>query len=859
MKFPKRLAALGVSAAVVLSCTAPAFAASSVTKDETVYVFLNPNGSVARQSSSCWVHSDQGISSVQDRSTLADIHDLHSDNAPQRDGDVLHWDSDDHDIYYTGTPQGTPPIRVQLTWTLDGEEATAQQLEGRSGHVTLHLQMENTQKYSRTIQGQQRTLYTPFVVIGGVVFDADHFTDVTVDHGKVQTDASRQLAAFTALPGMEENFRGLLDGRLSDVQDLFVDDILLEADTTDFRMPQIMMAAATSLEELESMESAGNMSEDLDTLRSATGDLLDGISKLKEGAGKLDEGADALVTGTDTLDQGVATLDDGAGKLLEGSSALKEGAGKLDEGLGTLVTGSSNLNNGAATLDGGAGQLAAGASSLKDATSQLKTGSDTLSQGAAQLNQGLTTLSGQNTALNGGMAQLKAGVDQFGTAGAQLQQAVAGAQSGVQTVTAQYQALMNGYNELKPQLEGISAQLPALKGELTGQVGQAVVQAAGSSAGAVYDQMAGGMQAALGSLDPDALASAVQGQMGDSFNAETFAATLAAVQGQLNGAAAGLPARETVVDAAQQQAAAAAAPQLEALGQKIDAMDPAGLAAKADAMNTQAQDLMNTTAGLMGSLSNGTDNDNTTLAGALNGLAAGMGQLPAGVTQLQQGLTAYTNGVAQAAAASTQLKDGASSLAAGAAKLDEGAIALHSNLLTLKGGVSQLKEGTQSLHNGAAQLKEGAGKLNGGAQELNGGLSTLKDGSGKLKDGTGTLKGGVSQLKDGTSQLSEGARTLDEGANTYANDGIYKLTDAAEVKDLPALTDVISELQNLADDYTSYSGAPEGVRSTVKFLYKVQESAADTDTEAEQTDAQPAAQQTAAAPKSLWQRIRDLF
>ena len=48
-----------------------------------------------------------------------------------------------------------------------------------------------------------------------------------------------------------ETFDGLLTGKMSSLKDYFLDEIVVEADTDSFVMPSILLAAATSMEELE--------------------------------------------------------------------------------------------------------------------------------------------------------------------------------------------------------------------------------------------------------------------------------------------------------------------------------------------------------------------------------------------------------------------------------------------------------------------------------------------------------------------------------------------------------------------------------------------------------------------------------
>ena len=130
-KLLQKTTAVLVSAALAVTCALPAFAeqpTEGVTKDENVFLILNPDGSVSEQIVSDWLHSDTGFDAAADRSTLSGITNLKSDVLPAQDGENLTWTTEDNDIYYQGTTTQTPPVTVDITYTLDGRSITADAL-----------------------------------------------------------------------------------------------------------------------------------------------------------------------------------------------------------------------------------------------------------------------------------------------------------------------------------------------------------------------------------------------------------------------------------------------------------------------------------------------------------------------------------------------------------------------------------------------------------------------------------------------------------------------------------------------------------------------------------------------------------
>ena len=373
-KLTKKIVCLGTCAALAAGCCLPAFADSDgpVTKDENVFLFLNPDGSIQQQLVSDWLHSDTGLQDVTDCTSLTDITNLKSDAAYTLDGSALRWDTGEHDVYYQGESSLTPPVTAEIRYELNGQPITAEELLGKSGHVRITVDLTNHIYTQQMIGGVQRKIYTPFATVVSFALDADDFTNLKAEHGRIQTDSQTQIAAFVALPGLQESFRGLLTGDLSDLSDKLLDSVSIEADTDCFVFPTIIMAASTSTEELlekdedfPSLDEALNeMRDGFDELKDGSIELDDGAHELDDGAQELDDGAHELDDGAHELDDGAKELDDGAKDLDDGAQELKDGAADLDDGAGKLKDGAAALNGGLAALNG---KLAALPDSLKAA------------------------------------------------------------------------------------------------------------------------------------------------------------------------------------------------------------------------------------------------------------------------------------------------------------------------------------------------------------------------------------------------------------------------------------------------------------------------------------------------------------
>lgn len=339
MKKMKALAALALSGALLLSAVSPAFAVSTsdaptgVSKEETVYLLLNPDGSVERQIVSCWLHADTGVRGVNDQSSLTNIANIKSNVAPTVSGSSLRWDMDGNDVYYNGSTDKTPPLSLSVDYTLDGKPLTAQELLGKSGRLRIHLKLTNNEWKLREIDGTQRKIYTPFAAMMVLDLPNKTFRNIDADGSSVLTESTNQIVTFAALPGMKESLSDLLDGGFTKLTDKLRDEYTVTADVENFEMPQILLAAATDFETLKKIDlndTVTKLSDGMEELKDASGKLTDGTQKLSEALSQFDASmgafGDSYGQFGDGLTQaiaGVQQLKDGSAQLKEASSILK--------------------------------------------------------------------------------------------------------------------------------------------------------------------------------------------------------------------------------------------------------------------------------------------------------------------------------------------------------------------------------------------------------------------------------------------------------------------------------------------------------------------------------------------------------
>lgn len=283
--------------------TAAESSAASSGSSETVYVIANADGSAQRVVVSQKYAASDANAAQEAKATLTDPQNVKGDNCWQ------------------GTTDKALPVTMAVTYTLDGKTVTAEELAGKSGHVTMRFDYTNTQYETRTINGRSAKIYVPFAVLTGALLDSDRFTNVNVTNGKLVDDGDHTVVAGIAFPGLQESLD--LDADTLEIPTY----VEVEADVTDFTLDTTLTVVTNSV--FNDVEE-----DDLDS--SALDDLSADMDKLTDAMEQLMDGSDELYDGLDTL--------------LDSSYTLSDGVGKLTSGLQTLDSNSAQLNAGAETV-----------------------------------------------------------------------------------------------------------------------------------------------------------------------------------------------------------------------------------------------------------------------------------------------------------------------------------------------------------------------------------------------------------------------------------------------------------------------------------------------------------------------------
>ena len=682
---------------------------SSTKKTETVYAVLNGDGSLSDIVVSGWLHNDAGIKNLKEKLNLTDVKNVKTDEVPEDNNGEYTWNSDSNDIYYQGNSTEQLPVTMQITYELDGQQLSQEELKGKSGHLKINIHLTNVNSETKTINGKNVIIH-PFYVAGGMLsLNNDHYSNATCDQGKIVTDGSKQMLVFAAIPGLKDTLESADLSKVSD-QLSIGDDINIECDVTDCDELNLMMGMSNE-EDISDILDEGDSIED----------LTNGITKLMDADDQLVDGSQKLADGTQ--------------QLITESEPLTSSSGNI-----------RTLSNGALTLNSGALRLKAALAQYTDGVGQLNDGVNALyaiPDGANQISLGMTTPTEEGkpeSSLTGGAAALTAGLQNM------KQQVDAGLSSeNVTTMMTQLDTAISTLNGLKETLGRDADTLNGLKGtlstateKLTGlkTVMTTFVKSSADSLQAsinAIDTSIASIDSALAIIPDDEANAATKRDLNASKAAlETQRATLAAQAQALSGNSAGLPEQL-------QQAAKSLSDMNDTLGSSLTALQGLG---------TDVDNAITT----MGALK-------TTLEGStsqLGALANMKGTMDAGFDQLITGSQKISAGIDQV---NTDVQALAEQSKTGIDKVKTATSQLASNNEAINEGMASLQTGTQTVANQSDsfnQMADGLDSLKDAFVTLNYGAQQLADGQKQFRqDGLDQLKEKVDLSVDEVEMLKE--------------------------------------------------------------------------------------------------------
>lgn len=813
--------AVGMS---VMMGAVPVYAAGStdtqdVYKEETVYVNADATGNSDEVTVSDWLKNSGSVSgNLTDESILKEIKNVKGDETFTENGDQLTWNTAGEDIYYQGTTDKELPVSVKLTYFLDGKEVKPDELKGKSGHLKIQVQYTNNEKKTVTVDGKEEEVYTPFVMMTGMILPNETFSNVTIDNGKVISDGSRNIVVGFGMPGLKDSL-DLDEETTKEAEDKGVtipENFEMEADVTDFTMSSTFTVALTDLlddMDMDNIIDVDSLKDSLNELEDAALELVSGSGTLADGASTLADGVSSYTAGADELNAGIQKYLGSNGELNGSVTEYVNGVGKVVKGVKDYTSGTNALANGVISYVAGEQKIAAGAaqlSQLSKGLEQVQTAVDTLSKAADGKGEATDDLVIAANQLAAGTKQLQAvlgseevtalltQVNGMVTTGNELISATeslsASLQTGIATPVANIAAALTG---METQLNAINTQLGTLQSDCETAVADVNAKITD------YNTKVDAAQAAANTSKTQ-IANAIS-----ALQVQLNATTDESVRNQISTAITALQNAQTAADGLNNVQKASA------ITVSVPTFDLSAITSGAATLQTNLKTFKETAAALQQQLPE-MQKKLDAIAAAKDSLPSdSISQLTASVTQLNQGMQGLNTGLGTLSGGLGQLN---TSVQAQFPTAIQGITELNGGFMQLGSYNTSLLSGAEKLKGSSSTLAAGAGTLQSGTNQLASGLNTLGS---QMSAGAAKLSANSNALREGASSLSEGAKKLADGMDQFDKEGTSKLKSTVEDE----FGDVLDRLKALTSDdctYNTFSGKDSKMDGSVKFVIETE-------------------------------------
>lgn len=755
-------------------------------KTETVYSVLNSDGSISDTIVSSWLHDEDGINNIKETLNLTDVKNIKSNEKPSKDGNTYTWNAKGNDVYYEGTATKQLPVSVKIRYELDGQEMSAKDMEGKSGHLKLMISFTNNYSEVKNINGKSIVVHPSYLAGGMLNMSTGKFSNVKCESGKIVNDGTNEMLAFANIPGLNETLKSAGLDKVNNQLGIS-DDVTVEADVNDFDLGSIMVGMTNEIDlasELGEIGSVSELTDGIDQLIEADDQLIDGSKQLYDGTTQLKEQATPLTGSPDQVRQlsaGAIQLNDGVKALQTGITQYTAGASAINEGVNQLYA-----------IPQGAAKISEGITTYK--TESLVSGIDTLSAGLDQFRQQVKT--------NLKKADTKAMLDQLGEA-----------QSGIDTLNNILDKDSNVVGAMQTAINNVQDtidNLPELQKNL--QAAELAVSNDSQANITAYNH------------NKDVVEKADQNVK------DAKEKTIASIE-------ASITALENAKKALQQSATTT---QTNEQGEEVttqSSVDTSAIDTQIQALKEQENTVNNITE--VGQLESFTDMSTSLgqLNVALKNINNSLTTITTTVSTASDQISDLKIDVAKSKAILAQLQEAIKG--ADLSSLETMGQDINDAIDQLEAGTSKLRDGAKlvasSVDSLQVQSKAGIDKIKAGTTQLTSNNATLNGGASALSDATGTLAGqsgtfnemadGLDTLGKAFETLNSGAKQLYEGNEQFKSEGLDQLKEKVDlgVGELETLQSVMDEIKAMNKEYASYSGAPEGATVTSRYVFRTKE------------------------------------
>lgn len=743
-------------------------------KTETVYSVLNSDGSISDTIVSSWLHDEDGINNIKETLNLTDVKNIKSNEKPSKDGNTYTWNAKGNDVYYEGTATKQLPVSVKIRYELDGQEISANDIQGKSGHLKLTISFTNNYSQVKNINGKSIVIHPSYLAGGMLNMSTGKFSNVKCESGKIVNDGTNEMLAFANIPGLNETLKSAGLDKVNNQLGIS-DDVTVEADVNDFDLGSIMVGMTNEIDLASELGEIGSVSE-----------LTDGIDQLIEADNQLIDGSKQLYDGTTQLKEQAAPL-----------------TGSSDQ-VRQLSSGAIQLNDGVKALQTGISQYTAGASAINEGVNQLYG----IPQGAAAISSGMNTKGKSGFSMVEASSTLRKGLDQLNSVAAGI------------SAESYYNSLMDNVKTAEAGVTKLQNEVLAPTKTELGNLGDVLKKASSSLSGlsTLVGQLSS-VEAAI-EQDQDTVSSNNDIVTANNKKIESVKET----KNKLNEAISSLKAardtlkasgtEENPVDTSDLDSKIAS---LETAYNNIGNVDDMQKLDDLTEFNKQLKNMPELLTTLKGTID--------TVNGYMVSADESVGKLEGYLNTASEKLASMETLLGDSKGDMEKMQAMIPTLQRNIDQLDQLANGVDAGVQSVNENIGKLSSQSQAA---VDTLKAGTTQLTSNNATLNGGASALSDATGTLAGQSGTfneMADGIDTLGKAFETLNSGAKQLYDGNEQFKSEGLDQLKEKVDlgVGELETLQSVMDEIKAMNKEYASYSGAPEGATVTSRYVFRTKE------------------------------------
>lgn len=296
-----------------------------------VYVILDKTGKKQKVIVNDRIINKQCLDEIKDLTNLDNLKLIKGNATFTKDLNNVTWNANKEDIYYTGETDKEIPVNISIKYYLNENEVTYEQLQGKSGKVTIRFDYTCNQSEIVKINNEDKTIYVPYLIISGVAFNNAKTANITSQNGKVIDDGKNSFVVGCAIPGLKEDL---------EIEDLNIPTYFeISMDAVDFNMDTTFSVATNQF--MNGINSNDIKDEKQKTkvntlcLMLAKEELLPTVNEVVKSLDEYNDyykGVIDYTSGVDQMDQEIkaGNLEDKLQELLDGSKKLNDGTIKLN-------------------------------------------------------------------------------------------------------------------------------------------------------------------------------------------------------------------------------------------------------------------------------------------------------------------------------------------------------------------------------------------------------------------------------------------------------------------------------------------------------------------------------------------------